>query len=139
MMLTGQTGEFKLYADDVLLKYSYASGADAKNAAHNLSNHNPNARIEVRTVMGVLARFVGGQEVPLETSQTREDRPHGPARVDDDNPPETPADVLTDALAADPNYLTGEMVNAMYERLELAIYGLPKAAVLRIIPGGRDE
>jgi hypothetical protein len=55
-------------------------------------------------------------------------------------PDENPADVLTDALAADPMILTPDEINVMYARLEASILGTFKPApVLYLLPGGKQD
>lgn len=56
------------------------------------------------------------------------------------DPDENPADVLTDAIGADPNKITAADINALYARLDNAITGVTKPApVLQLVPRDDDE
>ena len=65
--------------------------------------------------------------------------PHPPIPADiDADPGENPADVLIDALQADPDRISGDEVNELFARLDTAIYGVTRPApVLKLVP--RDD
>ena len=51
---------------------------------------------------------------------------------------ENPADVLIDALQADPDAISGDAVNELFARLDAAIYGVTRPApVIKLVP--RDD
>ena len=90
-----------------------------------------------RSVRQSLQRDIRAHEARDELVEAGIPHPPIPADIVAD-PGENPADVLIDALQADPDRISGDEVNELFARLDAAIYGVTRPApVLKLVP--RDD
>lgn len=119
---------YEVYIDGRHMLPDYDRLEDAIRRATVMSNRAPSSSVEIRGALDgeTYKRFKAGQSLIVEDAPEVE-------------PAEDAADVLTDAINADPATITADTINELYDRLDAAINGRPKAPVLQLVRGGRDE
>lgn len=112
---------YEVYIDGRHMLPDYPRMDDAVKRALVMSNRAPSSSVEIRGDDGqTYKRFKTGQELIVKDAPELE-------------PAETAADVLTDAIGADPNVITADEINDLYARLDAAWNARPKAPVLQLV------
>jgi len=111
---------YEVYIDGRHMLPDYARIDDAAKRAVVMSNRAPSSPVEIRRDGETYKRYRMGQELIVEDAPELE-------------PAETAADVLTDAIGADPDAITADQINELYARLDAAFNARPKAPVLQLV------